>query len=285
MGGFIMILSELWKAYESDKRIQSFSPNTLKAYALQLRILVKELGDLDISEITIHLLKEYLAKKSERLKPSSLGHRIRFVRSLFRFAYEEIYLTSNPSLKLREPKMEKRIPKFLIEEDVIHLKISCHSLRERALLEFLYSTGCRVGEVEKINIEDLNWENCSAIVNGKGSKQREVYFTTECKVWLKKYLAIREDSCKALFVTDTYPTRRMAILTIRWALKRLADRGEIEANVYPHRFRHTYACQLLDNGAPLDFIQGMLGHEKASTTQIYAQLRGERRRELYRRYF
>lgn len=176
-----MILSELWQAYESDKRIQGFSSNTLKAYALQLRILVKELGDLDISEITIHLLKEYLAKQSERLKPSSLGHRIRFDRSLFRFAYnEETYLTSNPSLKLREPKMEKRIPKFLIEEDVIHLKISCHSLRERALLEFLYSTDCRVGEVEKINIEDLNWD-CSAIVNGKGSKQirgerrRELY--------------------------------------------------------------------------------------------------------------
>jgi len=112
--------------------------------------------------------------------------------------------------------MDKRIPKFLIEEDVIHLKISCKSLRERVLLEFLYSSGCRVGEVEKLNIEDLNWENCSAIVNGKGSKQREVYFTTECKVWLKKYLASRVDSCKALFVTDTHPTRRLAIPTIRW---------------------------------------------------------------------
>ena len=280
-----MILSELWRLYEADKRIQGFSTSILKAYALQLKMLLRELGDLDISEVTLNLLKEYLAKQSDRLKPSSLGHRIRFVRSLFRFAYEETYLISNPALKLREPKMDKRIPMFLIEEDVIHLKISCQSLRERALLEFLYSTGCRVGEVEKLNIDDLKWENSSAIVNGKGSKQREVYFTTECKVWLKKYLESREDTCKALFVTDTHPTRRMSIPTIRWALKRLAGRGEIEANVYPHRFRHTYACQLLDNGAPLDFIQGMLGHEKASTTQIYAQLRGERRRELYRRFF
>ncbi|OAB43277.1 tyrosine-type recombinase/integrase [Paenibacillus glacialis] len=280
-----MYLSELWKLYEVDKRIQGFSPYTLKAYSLQLKMLVGELGDLKIEEITLLELKEYLARQSGRLKPSSLGHRIRFVRSLFRFAYEEGYLTKNPSLKLREPKMDKRIPKFLIEEDVIHLKISCLSHRERALLEFLYSSGCRVGEVQKINIEDLNWENCSAIVNGKGSKQREVYFTTECKVWLKKYLKCREDSCKALFVTETHPTRRMSIPTIRWALKRIANRGEIEANVYPHRFRHTYACQLLDNGAPLEFIQGMLGHEKASTTQIYAQLRGERRRELYRRFF
>ncbi|MCR8656897.1 hypothetical protein NV377_06185 [Paenibacillus sp. T3-5-0-4] len=118
-----------------------------------------ELGDLEISEITLTMLKEYLAKQADRFKPSDLGHRIRFVLSLFRYAYEETYLTSDPSLKLREPKLDKRIPKFLIEEEVIHLKISCQSLRERALLEFLYCSGCRVGEVEKINIEDLNWEN------------------------------------------------------------------------------------------------------------------------------
>lgn len=178
-----MKLSELWRVYEADKRIQGFSNRTLKAYALQHKMLMQELDNLDITEVTLTMLKEYLAKQADRLKPSSLGHRIRFVRSLFRYAYKETYLTSNPSLKLREPKLDKRIPKVLIKEDVIHLKIS---FRERALLEFLYSTGCRVREVQKINIEDLNWENCSAIVNGKGSKQREVYFTTECKVWLKK---------------------------------------------------------------------------------------------------
>ncbi|WP_338117276.1 tyrosine-type recombinase/integrase [Paenibacillus terrae] len=137
-----MLLSELWHHYEADKRIQGFSSNTLRAYALQLKMLVTDLGDVDISGVTLNLLKEYLAKQSDRLKPSSLGHRIRFVRSLFRFAYEETYLSNNPSLKLREPKMEKRVPKFLMEEDVIHLKISCQTLRERGLLEFLYSTGC-----------------------------------------------------------------------------------------------------------------------------------------------
>jgi site-specific recombinase XerD len=280
-----MKLKDLWKMYEADKRILGFSQHTLKAYALQLKILVREIGDLEIEEISLNLLKEYLAKQSERLKPSSLGHRIRFVRSLFRFAFEEGHLPRNPSQKLREPKMDQRIPKFLVEEDVIHLKITCDSPREHALLEFLYCTGCRVGEVLKLNVKDINWENCSVIVNGKGSKQREIYFTTECKVWLKRYLESRQDSCNALFVTESHPTRRMTIPTIRYSLKKLAARGEVIANVYPHRFRHTFACLLLDNGAPLDFIQGMLGHEKASTTQIYAQLRGERRRELYKRYF
>ncbi|MFC5447505.1 site-specific integrase [Paenibacillus aestuarii] len=97
-----MILSELWHHYEADKRIQGLSPNTLKAYALQLKMLVTNLGDIDISEVTLNLLKGYLAKQADRLKPSSLGHRIRFVSSLYRFAFEETYLASNPSLKLRE---------------------------------------------------------------------------------------------------------------------------------------------------------------------------------------
>jgi site-specific recombinase XerD len=247
-----MKLNDLWILYEADKRIWGFNPYTLKAYALQLKMLIGGIGDYEIEEVTLDLLKNYLSKQSERLKPSSLGHRIRFVRSLFRFAFEEGHISRNPALKLREPKTDKRIPKFLIEEDIIHLKISCLSPRENALLEFLYCTGCRVGEVQKLNIEDINWENCSAIVNGKGAKQREVYFTTECKIWLKRYLESRNDSCKAIFVTDTQPTRRMSIPTIRYSLKKLATRGKVAVNVYPHRFRHNYACQLLDNGAPLE---------------------------------
>lgn len=117
-------------------------------------------------------LKEYLAEQSERLKPSSLGHRIRFGRSLFRFAFEEGYVTRNPSLKLKEPKMDKRIPKFLIEEDVIHLKITCRSPREHALLEFLYCTGCRVGELQKLNIEASTTQIYAQLM---GERRRELY--------------------------------------------------------------------------------------------------------------
>lgn len=104
-----MKLSELLRLYEADKRILGFSMRTLKAYALQHKMLMQELGNLDITEVTLTMLKEYLAKQADHLKPSSLGHRIRFVRSLFRYAYEETYLASNPSLKLRESKLDKRM--------------------------------------------------------------------------------------------------------------------------------------------------------------------------------
>ncbi|WP_235548958.1 site-specific integrase [Paenibacillus sp. Soil522] len=94
-----MKLNDLWALYEADKRILGFSPHTLKAYSLQLRILIREIGDIEIEEISLSLLKEYLAKEAERLKPSSLGHRIRFVRSLFRFAFEEGHIARNPNGK------------------------------------------------------------------------------------------------------------------------------------------------------------------------------------------
>lgn len=114
---------------------------------------------------------------------------------------------------------------------------------------------------------------------------REIYFTKECKVFLQKYLETRDDDCEALFVTERKPVRRMEIPSIRYSFKKIAARGDVSTAVYPHKMRHTFACHLMDNGAPMEAIQSFLGHEKASTTAIYAQLRGERRKELYRRYF
>jgi site-specific recombinase XerD len=96
-----MKMNELWMLYEADKRILGFSPHTLKAYSYQLKVLIRDIGNIDIEEVSLTLLKEYLEKQSERLKPSSLAHRIRFVKSLFRFASEEGHLAKNPALKLR----------------------------------------------------------------------------------------------------------------------------------------------------------------------------------------
>jgi site-specific recombinase XerD len=284
-GAVAMRLSLVWSHFEADKRILGFSPHTLKGYGIQMQLLIRELGDMEAEQVTQLHLKDYLAKASGHLKNSSLGHRIRALRSIFRYAHEEGIIPLNPAYKLKEPKEDQRIPKFFIEEDVVNLKISCESPRDYALVEFLQTTGCRVGEIQKLNIQDINWENCSAVVNGKGSKQREIYFTTECKVWLKKYLDSRKDDCEALFVTEKRPINRLGTATIRYTLKRIASRGKVQTNVYPHRYRHSFACRLMDNGAPMEFIQSMLGHTKISTTQIYAHLRGERRKELYKRYY
>lgn len=279
-----MVLAEAWKMYEADKRLLGYSPHTLKAYKVQHNLLIRHFGDVEISEVTHVSLKEYLIKQ-DHLKPASIGHRIRFIRAFFRYLHEEGFAERNVASKLREPKQGGRIPKAMSEEEVELLRDSCSTVLEKALTEFFYATGCRIGEVHGLNRNDINWDDRSALVIGKGDKQREVYFTVRCRIWLQKYLQSRKDDHEALFVTVRQPIRRMSIARIREIIKYIAEQSEVETNVFPHRWRHTTATVMVNNGAPIAVIQSNLGHARPTTTMIYATLSGERRRQEYNKYF
>lgn len=279
-----MLISDASRLYLADKKIEGFSPYILKGYKLQHELLIRYLGDIEMDEITLIDLKEYLVKAGGHLKPASLGARIRALRAFLRWATDEGYCDTNPARKLREPKLGTRVPKALNEEDTVMLQEGCKTPLEHALINFMYSTGCRIGEVHRLNRNAIDWENRSCIVLGKGNKEREVYFSIKAAVWLKKYLNSRTDNDVALFVTERKP-HRMSIAQIRYVVKRVAKRSEVEANVYPHKLRHSYATHLLNNGAPMEGIQTLLGHTKLETTMLYAQLSGPRRKEIYTRYF
>ena len=180
-----MLLSKTWELYESDKRIEGFSPQTLKAYKLQSKLLIHFFNDVNIESLTTERLKEYLAKSSKHLKASSLAHRIRFIKSIFRWSHEEGHISKNPAAKIKEPKQGKRIPKFLTERELEHLREACITPMEKALFEFMFSSGCRIGEIVSLDKNCINWSNRSAIVLGKGDKEREVYFNIRCEIWLK----------------------------------------------------------------------------------------------------
>ncbi|CAG9621923.1 Tyrosine recombinase XerC [Sutcliffiella rhizosphaerae] len=183
-----MLLSQVWEKYQLDKMIEGYSPLTLKTYCFQYNMLLRYFGNIDLNEMTADQLKIYLIKGSTHLKPSSLGHRVRCIRSIFKWANDEGLIKKNPAAKLKEPKLGKRIPKFLTELEIEHLRESCQNAMENALFEFFYSTGCRIGEVVKLNRDDINFASNSVIVHGKGDKEREVYFNTRCSLWLKRYL-------------------------------------------------------------------------------------------------
>jgi site-specific recombinase XerD len=183
-----MLLSEAWEKYQQDKKIEGYSPLTLKTYCFQYNLLLRFFSDIDMSKFTTEKLKEYLVQAGGHLKPSSLGHRVRCVKSLFKWTHEEGYIPKNPAAKLKEPKLGKRIPKFLCELEIEHLREACHTTMENALFEFMYSTGCRIGEVVKLNRDDINSRTNSVIVHGKDDKEREVHFNTRCSIWLKRYL-------------------------------------------------------------------------------------------------
>lgn len=137
----------------------------------------------------------------------------------------------------------------------------------------------------KLNRDDINFTSHSVIVLGKGDKEREVYFSVRCSIWLKRYLDEREDQDPCLFVTQRNPKRRMSIDAIRYTIKRISKRTPIKKDIHPHQLRHSYATHMLNNGAPLEVVQSLLGHEKSETTRIYAQLSGKLRYDLYNRYF
>jgi integrase/recombinase XerD len=277
-------LSKVWECYEADKRIEGFSPHTLKAYQLQAVLLIRYLDDIEIGTLSTDQLKNYLSKSSDRLKPSSLAHRVRFMKSLFRWSHEEGYIPKNPAAKIKEPKVGKRIPKFLTEREIEHLREACITPMEKALFEFMFSTGCRIGEIVSLEKNCINWSHRSAIVRGKGDKEREVYFNIRCDIWLKRYLDGRQDKDPAIFVTERVP-HRMSIAQMRYIIKRISNRAGINKEIHPHQLRHSYATHLLNNGAPLEVIQSLMGHEKSETTRIYAQLSGRLRKEFYQKYF
>lgn len=277
-------MSEAAKSYESDKRIEGFSPQTLIAYKLQAKLLMNYFGNTKIKHITTQHLKQYLGESSKELKPSSLSHRIRFIRSLFRWSHEEGIIETNPASKIKEPKVGKRITKFLTEREIEHLRDACFTSMEKALFEYMFSTGCRIGEIVTLDRNSINWGSQSAIVRGKGDKEREVYFNIRCDIWLKKYLDRRDDNDPAIFVTERNP-HRMSIAQMRYVIKRISNRAGINKIIHPHQLKHSYATHLLNNGASLEVIQSLLGHEKSETTRIYAQLTGRLRQEFYRKYF
>src|SRR5699024_8689885 len=175
-------------------------------------------------------------------------------------------------------------------EEIELLRMACKSTFENAMLEVFFASGCRIGEVQRTNINDVNWTDRSMTIVGKGDKERTVFFDVRCGIYLNTYLAERNDDSAALFVTERrYKSeggqpRRMSKDGMRWTLNRIAKRAGID-NVYPHRLRHTFAMHMLRNGAPLEVIQQFMGHANLETTRIYSDYNTEMQRELYRKYY
>ena len=156
-------------------------------------------------------------------------------------------------------------------------------IRNLVLIELLYSTGMRVGELVKINISDLNFEDRSCKVFGKGNKQREVYFDARTKIHLIQYLHTRTDENEALFVSKNKPHQRLSISGIELILRKLGIETDIN-RVHPHKFRRTLATMAIDKGMPIEQVQKLLGHVKIETTMHYAMVNQNNVKISHRKY-
>jgi integrase/recombinase XerD len=275
-------LQQKIKLFLAGKRLEGLSTLTLKSYALELKLFAEHVQKAT-SEITTADLRIYLGECGH-LKTSSLSRRLSVLKSMFGWLANEEVITRDPTKKIKPPKKEQRVPKALTIEELEMIREACITPRERALIEVMYATGCRLSEVQKMNRADIDFQAMSVLVVGKGNKERPVYFSFKAMYHLKKYLMRRLDEDRALFITERKPYRRLSARGIQCEIKNIAARSEVKKNVYPHILRHTFATLMLNNGADIVAVQGLLGHSDPGTTQIYATMTDERRKQSHRQY-
>lgn len=280
------------------------SPYTVASYSRDLQdgleFFASRLGkrDVDItpSDIDILALRSYMVHLKERgLAGSTMARRLSAWRSFFRFLSITGEISANPSARLVAPRREKKLPHFLYQEEMMRLleTPSSDSLlgrRDRALLETMYACGIRVGEVVRLDLDDLDLENNNLLVKGKGSRERVVPIGSYAVAALKDYLhrtrpvlAARKvgGDCRAVFLNDR--GGRLTDRGVRWILNRYIKQLSLREGISPHSLRHSFATHLLDNGADLRAVQELLGHVRLSTTQIYTHVSREKLRRVYDR--
>lgn len=275
-------LKQKIKLFLAGKRLEGLSNLTLDSYALELRIFAEHVHKAT-DEIATTDIRAYLSEFNN-LKPSSLSQKLSILKSMFGWLASEDIIQKDPSAKIKPPKKEQRVPKSLTVEELEMIREACITPRERALIEVYYATGARLSEVQRLNREDIDWQTMSVKVIGKGNKERMVYFSFKAMFHLKKYLMRRVDTINALFITERQEYRRLSNRGIQRAIGIIAARSGVKKNVHPHIFRHTFATLMLNNGADLVAVQGLLGHTDPATTQIYAQITDEKRKQAHKQY-
>lgn len=275
-------VEEKMEVYLGSKTIEGLSENTIKNYRYQLLIFASHLRK-PLATVTTMDLRMYLAVRCKGLKASSINGQISILKSFFGWLQGEGYIPIDPARRLKQTKEPKRVRHAMSDEEIELLRQACKSDREKALIEFLISTGCRLSEVVGVDKDSIDWHEMSLYVIGKGNKERKVYFSVKAKILLQKYLKTRKDVNPALFVASRYPFARLGGRSIEREIGKIAKRAGFDKSVYPHLFRHSFATHSINAGMSLPVLQHIMGHETPATTQIYAALSEENIRHEYKR--
>lgn len=212
-----------------------------------------------------------------------LDNRRTIIHSFFEWAANEKYIGCNTCRNIRPIKHEQPQRKPLALLELEQVRNACYNLKDKAIFELLYSTGCRVTELERLNIEDINFETKEVSLFGKGDKHRISYMNAKAEIAIRDYLGSRTDTNQALFVSDRKPHNRMKKEAFERRVRLLGERSGIERRLYPHLIRHTTATDGLERGMPVEEIQQILGHVNIATTMIYAQVSQRNVRNSHRR--
>ena len=269
--------------YLQVRKLDGLSEKTLKNYYYTLNSLSNFIIK-PINSITTTDLRMFIASHKD-YKNSSLNTITNILKGFFKFLVDEEIIQRDPSRKLSLIKVPKRLRKSMTVEELERIRLACKTERERALIEFLFATGCRISEVANCNIKDINFMENTIRVVGKGNKERIVCFNDKSKLYIKKYLDTRTDNNPALFISSRKPYNRMSTRGLELIVSKVANRTSIDKKVFPHLFRHTMATLSLQSGANITTIQHLLGHTTPATTQIYAENSLENIKYEYKQHF
>ena len=261
------------EAFLAAKRIDGCRPKTIKGYRERLKMFMTQCSK-PVQAITTDDLREYLAYlvDERHLMDNSVQAHINTLRSFFSWLVDEDNIRKSPMRKIKSLKIDKlRSRHPLTAEQLELVRDGCRGYKEKALVEFLVSSGCRVSEVAGLRVDDIDWRDRKCKVIGKGNKKRTVYFSVRAKLMLQLYIAERRGG-EALFASSRAPYEPLTDRGIEKMISKLGKRIGMERPLYPHLMRHTFASHALNCGMELTIIQHLLGHSDPKTTLIYAEI-------------
>lgn len=261
------------EAFLAAKRIDGCRPKTIEGYRERLKMFMTQCSK-PVQQITTDDLREYLAYlvDERHLMDNSVQAHINTLRSFFSWLVDEDNIRKSPMRKIKSLKIDKlRSRHPLTAEQLELVRDGCRGYKEKALVEFLVSSGCRVSEVAGLRVDDIDWRDRKCKVIGKGNKERTVYFSVRAKLMLQLYIAERRGG-EALFASSRAPYEPLTDRGIEKMISKLGKRIGMERPLYPHLMRHTFASHALNCGMELTIIQHLLGHSDPKTTLIYAEI-------------
>lgn len=275
---------EFLKMFLAAKRIEGCSERTIKYYRMTIQNLLSVV-ETNVRKITTEEIREYLSdyQKINNCSNVTIDNVRRNISSFFSWLEEEDYILKSPMKRIHKIKTKTVVKNTISDEGIEKLRDHCRERRDLAIIDLLYSTGIRVGELVNLNIDDIDLEGRECVVYGKGGKERRVYFDAKAKVHLKEYIENRCDNNEALFVTLDAPYDRLKISGVEIRLRNLGRQLNLE-KIHPHKFRRSMATRAIDKGMPIEQVQKILGHSQIDTTMQYAMVNQNNVKTAHQKY-
>lgn len=259
-------------SFLAAKKIEGCSLRSISFYQSTLQkmfVFIKKMYVFINTEDIRFFLAEY--QNTHDVSKATIDNTRRIISSFFTWLENEDYIIKSPARRIHKVKIPKMVKETFSDEAIELMRQNCKNKRDLAIIDILFSTGIRVGELVKLNISDVDFSNKECLVFGKGNKQRKVYFDAKTKIHLQQYLKSRNDNNTALFVSLLSPHHRLKISGVEITLKKIGKRINI-GHVHPHKFRRSLATKAIDKGMPIEQVQHLLGHAKIDTTLGYAMV-------------